>query len=117
MPSLVELAKQENLDGLSEEQLETFRQRSVPEPGSSLREGPQLSNEARLDIPSTVVATGYTSGQYKEAAQEGYPWLDGLNELRNLTWVDLPTSHWPMWSRPQELAEIIGDVAKAASKP
>jgi hypothetical protein len=57
------------------------------------------------------------SGQYKEAAQEGYPWLDGLNELRNLTWVDLPTSHWPMWSRPQELAEIIGDVAKAASKP
>ena len=40
MPSLEELAKQENLDGLSEEQLETFRRRSVPEPGSSLREGP-----------------------------------------------------------------------------
>jgi hypothetical protein len=31
--------------------------------------------------------------------------------------VDLPTSHWPMWSRPQELAEIISDVAKGASKP
>ena len=29
------------------------------------------------------------------------------------TWVDLPTSHWPMWSRPKELARIIGDVAKA----
>ena len=114
MPSLEDLAKQENLDGLSGEQLETFRERSVPEPGSSLREGPQLSNDARLDIPSTVVATGYTSDQYKEAAKEGYAWLDGLNELRNLTWVDLPTSHWPMWSRPQELAEIIGDVAKRA---
>ena len=35
MPSLEELAKQENLDGLSEEQLETFRARSgLPEPGS-----------------------------------------------------------------------------------
>ena len=34
-------------------------------------------------------------------------------ELRDITWVDLPTSHWPMWSRPRELAEIIGDVAKA----
>ena len=34
-------------------------------------------------------------------------------ELRNVTYVDLPTSHWPMWSRPQELAAIIGDVAKA----
>ena len=63
------------------------------------------------------MATGYTSDDYKKAAKEGYPWLDGLNELRNVTWVDLPTSHWPMWSRPQELAEIIGDVAKAASKP
>ena len=35
--------------------------------------------------------------------------LAGLTELRNVTWVDLPTSHWPMWSRPQELAAIIGD--------
>ena len=25
--------------------------------------------------------------------------LAGLTELRNVTWVDLPTSHWPMWSR------------------
>ena len=32
-------------------------------------------------------------------------------ELRDVTWIDLPTSHWPMWSRPQELAAIIGDVA------
>ena len=35
--------------------------------------------------------------------KEGYAWLAGLNEIRNVTWVDLPTSHWPMWSRPREL--------------
>jgi hypothetical protein len=64
-----------------------------------------------------VVATAYTSAEYKEAAKEGYAWLDGLNELRNLIWIDLPTSHWPMWSRPQELAEIIGGIAKGASEP
>jgi hypothetical protein len=29
-------------------------------------------------------------------------------------WVDLPTSHWPMRSRPAELAAIIGDVAAHA---
>lgn len=29
-----------------------------------------------------------------------------------MTWVDLPTSHWPMWSKPKELARIIGDVAE-----
>ena len=36
-----------------------------------------------------------------------------LAELSDVTYVDLPTSHWPMWSRPKELAEIIGGVASA----
>ena len=72
-----------------------------------------MSNDARLDIPSTVICTGVTSEQMKAWAKEGYGWLGGLGELRDVTWVDLPTSHWPMWSRPRELAEIIGDVAKA----
>ncbi len=108
-----ELSAEENLDGLSEEQLETFRQRAVPEPGGVLRDAVELTNDARLDIPSTLICTGYSSQEYKEAMDEGYAWLAGLKEVRNITWVDLPTSHWPMWSRPKELAEIIGDVAKA----
>ena len=110
-----ELAAEENLDGLSEKQMETFRQRAVPEPGGVLRDAIPLTNDARLDIPSTVICTGYTSEQYKEAAKEGYAWLGGLKELRNITWVDLPTSHWPMWSRPRELAEIIGGIAETSS--
>ena len=113
LPSREELAAQENLDGLSQEQLETFRRRAVPEPGAALREGAELTNEARLDVPSIVVCTGYTSEQYKDAAREGQAWLGGLAELRDVTYVDLPTSHWPMWSRPRELAGIISDVAKA----
>jgi pimeloyl-ACP methyl ester carboxylesterase len=111
-----QIAEEENLDGLSEEQMETFRQRAVPVPGSVLRDAIELTNDARLDVPSTVIATGYTSEQYKDAVKEGYSWLAGLPELREVTWVDLPTSHWPMWSRPQELAAIIGDVAKNASR-
>jgi pimeloyl-ACP methyl ester carboxylesterase len=110
-----ELSAEENLDGLSEEQLETFRQRAVPEPGGVLRDAVELTNDARLDIPSTLICTGYSSQEYKEAVDEGYAWLAGLKEVRSITWVDLPTSHWPMWSRPKELAEIIGDVAKAHS--
>jgi pimeloyl-ACP methyl ester carboxylesterase len=113
LPSQEQLAEEENLDGLSEEQLETFRQRAVPEPGGALRDAPELTNDARLDLPSTAICTGFTSEQYKAAVKEGYAWLGGFAELRDLTWVDLPTSHWPMWSRPKELAAIIGDVAKA----
>ncbi|MDX6400651.1 MAG: hypothetical protein QOF27_1257 [Gaiellaceae bacterium] len=113
LPSPEELAAEENLDGLSEEQLETFRLRAVPEPAGAVREAAQLTNDARLDVPSTVICTGFTSEQVKGFVKEGYAWLGGLTELRNVTYVDLPTSHWPMWSRPRELAEIIGDVAKA----
>ena len=48
--------------------------------------------------------------------KQEWAWLAGvIAELRNATWVDLPTSHWPMWSRPTELAGAIGDVARAAS--
>lgn len=113
MPSLEKLAADENLTGLTKEQLETFRRRAVPEPGAALRGAAELTNDARLDVPSTVVCTGYTSEQYKDAVKEGQAWLGGLTELRNITYVDLPTSHWPMWSRPRELAGIIGDVGKA----
>jgi pimeloyl-ACP methyl ester carboxylesterase len=117
MPSLEDLAAEENLDGLSEEQLETFRDRAVPEPGAILRDTPQLTNDARLDVPTTVICTGFSSEQVKEAVEEGYAWLGGLTELRHVTWVDLPTSHWPMWSRPRELADVLSDVARAAAGP
>jgi pimeloyl-ACP methyl ester carboxylesterase len=115
LPPREELEQEENLDGLSEEQLETFRQRAVPQPGAVIREAVELTNDARLDIPSTAICTGYTSEQYKDAIKEGYGFVRGFAELRNVTWIDLPTSHWPMWSRPHELAAIIAAVANGAA--
>lgn len=113
LPAPAELGREENLVGLTEAQLDTFRRRAVPEPGGVLREAPALADDARLDVPSTVICTGFTSEQVRAAVAEGYAWLGGLAELRDVTWIDLPTSHWPMWSRPRELAGIIGEVAKA----
>lgn len=112
-----EIEEEENLDGLSEEQKETFRKRAVPVPGSLLRETVELTNDARRDIHSTLICTGFSAEQYQTYAREHPEWafLAGIPELRNATWVDLPTSHWPMWSRPRELAAIIGDVAMRAA--
>jgi pimeloyl-ACP methyl ester carboxylesterase len=109
-----DIEAEENLDGLSEEQKATFRERAVPEPGGLLREAADLGSEARRDIPSTLICTGFTAEQYQTYAREHPEWafLAGIPELRNATWIDLPTSHWPMWSRPREIAEIIGNVAK-----
>jgi pimeloyl-ACP methyl ester carboxylesterase len=116
LPSREELEAEENLEGLTEEQLETFMRRAVPEPGAALRDGPVLKNDARLDVPTTVVCTSFTGEQYRVAAEEGYAWLGGLNEVRNVNYVELPTSHWPMWSAPKELAAIISDIAKGSAR-
>ena len=97
-----EIEEEENLDGLSDEQKATFRERAVPEPAGVLRENVELTNDARRDIPSTLICTGFTAEQYQTYAREHPDWafLAGIPELRNATWIDLPTSHWPMWSAP-----------------
>jgi pimeloyl-ACP methyl ester carboxylesterase len=111
-----EIEEGENLDGLTDEQKATFRERAIPQPGSTLREGAELTNDARRDVPATMICTGFTAEQYQSYAAEHPDWafLAGIPELRNVTWIDLPTSHWPMWSKPAELAEIIGRVAAGA---
>ena len=112
MLSPEDLAREENLDGLSEEQLETFQRRAIPEPAGAVRDALELTNDARLDVPATVICTGFTSEQVKGFIEQGAAWVAALGDLRDVTWVDLPTSHWPMWSRPKELAQILGDVAQ-----
>ena len=111
-----DLVAEENLTGLSEEQLAEFRERAVPVPGALLRDSYEFTNDARRDVPSTVIATGFSAADYQKYAKEHPDWafLAGLPELRNVTFVDLPTSHWPMWSRPAELAAIIGEIATKA---
>jgi pimeloyl-ACP methyl ester carboxylesterase len=110
-----EIEAEENLDGITPDQVETFRRRAVPVPGHVLRDHVALTNDARRHIPSTIVCTGFTAEQYQTYAAEHGDWsfLAGIKELTDVTWIDLPTSHWPMWSRPRELAEIISDVASS----
>lgn len=106
--------RQENLEGLSRQHLQRFRHLAVPQPGATLRDAPVLVDPARLDVPTTVVCTGFRAEQVRAAVTEGYPWLGGLAELHEVTYVDLPTSHWPMWSKPRELAALLAELADAA---
>jgi len=110
------LSEEENLDGLSEAQKAIFRERAVPVPGGVLREAADLGSDARRDIPSTFICTGFTAEQYQTYARDEHPtptWLAGIPELTNATWIDMPTSHWPMWSKPHELATLIDQIATA----
>jgi len=117
LPSWPELeAGGSSLEGLSGEQLAAFRQRAVPEPGAALRETPRLADERRLDVPSTVVCASMSSAQIKAAIEAGHPWVAELAGLHDVGYVDLPTGHWPMWSRARELAAILGDVARQSTR-
>lgn len=103
------------MEGLSEEQLTTFRERAVPQPASTVRESVSLHDERRLDVPGTIVCTAFPAAEYRSYADQGMPFLAGVLQYRCLELVDLPTGHWPMWSRPEELADIIAHAARARS--
>ncbi|GAA3861248.1 alpha/beta hydrolase [Leifsonia kafniensis] len=109
LPSFEQLVA--SLDGLSEEDLELFRQRAVPQPATVMRTPVRLTNESRRDVPSTIVACSYPSEAIMQMAREGNPMMAEVANLRDLELVDLPTGHWPMWSRPTDLAVTISNAA------
>lgn len=107
LPPFDVLAQQASLDGLSADALERFRAEAVPEPGPVLRQAVELTNKARHAVPTTLVCCSISSAQVQEMAQAGHPMFAEVAALQDAELVDLPTGHWPMWSRPRELAEII----------
>src|SRR4051794_14076571 len=60
----------ENLDGISQEQLAAFRARAVPEPAGALRAGATRPHAARLDASTPAICTAFTPGQYKLAVPQ-----------------------------------------------
>lgn len=109
LPPFEQLAA--SIDGLSEEDLDAFRQRAVPEPATVARAPLRLENESRRNIPSTIIACSYPSAALIQMAREGHPMMAEAATLRHLEFVDLPTGHWPMWSRPADLAAVIAHAA------
>lgn len=107
LPPFDALKQQASLEGLSPEVLERFRARAVPEPGAVLRQRVELTNDARLKVPTTVVCCSIPSAQLMELADAGHPMFAEVANLQHLALIDLPTGHWPMWSRSGDLAQLI----------
>ena len=107
LPSFDVLAQQASLEGLSPQALERFRALAVPEPGPVLRQPVDLANDARRSIPTTLVCCSISSAQVTELVQAGHPMFAEVANLEHFDIIDLPTGHWPMWSRPLDLAKAI----------
>ncbi|MCA1005530.1 alpha/beta fold hydrolase [Rhodococcus hoagii] len=114
LPPFEALGEQASIEGLSADVLARFRLRAVPEPGPVLRQTVELDNDARLRVPTTLVCCSLPSAQLMALAEDGHPMFAEVTNLENLELVDLPTGHWPMWSRPADLAQVL---AAAAASP
>ncbi len=98
---------EEDLAGLDDAALEQFRAESVPVPAAVFESTLSLRNPARLQIPTTAVCTEYSAAQLKKWTDEGLPPTTELPKLAELDYIDLPTGHWPQFSRPKDLAELL----------
>ncbi|MEZ0447719.1 alpha/beta hydrolase [Cellulomonas sp. ICMP 17802] len=113
LPSWEELAAQgSSIEGIDDDRLAEFRRRAVPHPVQVARGPVHVSDPRRFDVPVTVICTSLPSEVLKTMAHGGPPFHTELGESTDLTYVDLPTGHWPMFSRPADLA---AEIARAAS--
>jgi pimeloyl-ACP methyl ester carboxylesterase len=111
LPPFDVLAQQASLEGLNAEVLERFRARAVPEPGPVLRQPVELTNDARRTVRTTLVCCSMPSAQMLELARAGHAMFAEVANIEHLDVIDLPTGHWPMWSRPGDLASVIRSAA------
>jgi len=101
-----------SLAGLTEEMLERFQTCAVPHPAGPLREPVRLNNPARNQVTATIVCCSFPSAAIRQMAVSGGMFAP-LADLADAHYVDLPTGHWPMWSAPEALAEIVTEAARS----
>ena len=60
-------------------------------------------------VPEALVVCTSPAGQARTMIAERHPMYAGFGAEVEV--VELPTSHWPMFSRPAELAGVLGELA------
>lgn len=84
-----------------------FRARAVPQPKGVAYEPQHLHDSRRYDVPATVIACEFPAAMLHEWMAAGHPFVAELARIRDVEFVDLPTGHWPQFTRPDDLAQAI----------
>jgi pimeloyl-ACP methyl ester carboxylesterase len=84
-----------------------FRAIAIPQPARVASDAQQLSNPRRYDVPSTVICCEFTAADAREWIASGSSYMAELAAMTNYELVDLPTGHWPQFTKPAELARVI----------
>jgi pimeloyl-ACP methyl ester carboxylesterase/uncharacterized damage-inducible protein DinB len=97
----------EEVEGLDQSLRDEFRSRAVPTPERAVRDAQHLTDERRYDVPVTVICTEFTADQLRGWIDAGMAPVREFATIRDVSFVDLPTGHWPQFSRADDLARAI----------
>jgi pimeloyl-ACP methyl ester carboxylesterase len=109
------LFEAEDLVDLDPELRAAFRERAIPSPARVTSDPQQLSDERRYDVPVTVIACEFPTAMIREWMEQEHPFVRELAKIRDVDYIDLPTGHWPQFTRPEELGQAI--LASVGSAP
>lgn len=113
-----ELFDDEDLVDLDEELRAAFRARAIPEPKGVAYDKQRLHDERRYNVPATIIACEFPSSMLREWIAAGHPFVAELSRIRDVDYVDLPTGHWPQFTKPAELgAAILAAVERTPAAP
>jgi pimeloyl-ACP methyl ester carboxylesterase len=98
-----------DLTDLDDAARKAFRDRAIPSPAHLTTDPARLTDERRYDVPVTVVCPEFTSEMLRTWIDQGMGPVREFRKIRDVEYVDLPTGHWPQFTRPAELAQILLD--------
>jgi pimeloyl-ACP methyl ester carboxylesterase len=101
------LFEKEDLVDLDDDLRAAFRARAIPTPEHVAGDRQRLSDERRYDVPATVIACEFSSAQVREWVAQDHPAMRELAKIRDVGYIDLPTGHWPQFTKPAELGQAI----------
>jgi pimeloyl-ACP methyl ester carboxylesterase len=101
------LFEKEDLVDLDDDLRAAFRERAIPTPVHVASDRQRLSDERRYDVPATVIACEFSSAQVREWMAQDHPAMRELARIRDVGYIDLPTGHWPQFTKPAELGQAI----------
>jgi pimeloyl-ACP methyl ester carboxylesterase len=97
----------EDLVDLDETLRAEFRARAVPEPVGVAYDPIALTDERRYEVPITIIACEFPSSALTEWIAAGSPFTRELAKVKHVDYVDLPTGHWPQFTKPVQLGQAI----------
>ena len=84
-----------------------FRAIAKPEPVGVAHEPTRLDDDARFAVPVTIIACEFPAALVHQAIGNEREWAGELARMQHLDIIELPTGHWPQFTKPGELAQSI----------